>query len=30
MNEQKKQKKQENMKITSGTISITRKIMLEY
>jgi hypothetical protein len=30
MNEQKKQKKQEKMKITSGTINITRKIMLEY
>jgi hypothetical protein len=30
MKEQKKQKKQEKMKITSGTISITRKIVLEY
>jgi hypothetical protein len=30
MNEQKRQKKQEQMKITRGTISITRKILLEY
>jgi hypothetical protein len=30
MNEQKRQKKQEEMKITSGTISITKKILLEY